>query len=292
MSDVPDFAPPHHLGNRSTEIRPGSQNSRSSDGAMTVSYGLDEGMLVEFFEEPLYMEYLSKSVGHPIHRLNIMTRIVQPGNRNTVWCHQTKGIVYEMLVDPESGEYHTNWDIQEVCDNGDPPEPSKYPNAWAKFMRKGISSDVGLPIEQWGTVSRSYAESLKMQHIHSVEALAQLTDQAAQSIMGAVKYRDLARAYLDDRQKSAIVAKEQERASRFEEQASQLAKQVEALQQHVMLLQTRLNGADMPAPDPRRMGQGQVAEQLGIYNQAEGTRQMSVGEAKKKHKIPPRDKAA
>ena len=70
MSDLPDFAPPRDL---------------RKDGTMAVSYGTDDGMIVEFFEEPLYMEYLSKSIGHPIYRMNIMTRIMQPGNRNTVW---------------------------------------------------------------------------------------------------------------------------------------------------------------------------------------------------------------
>jgi hypothetical protein len=268
--DAPDFVPPRDL---------------RKDGTGTVSYGLDDGMLVEFFEEPEHMEYLSKTTGHPIFRMRIMTRIMQPGNRNTVWVHATKGITYEMVIDEESGEYHTNWDILEVCENGDAPEPTKYPIAWNRFLRKGVTADSGLPIEQWGTVTRSYAESLKASHIHTVQALASLTDSAAQSIMGAIKYRDLARAYLDDAKRTEILASEQEGRARAQEQNAELTKKVEALQQHVLTLQSRISGSEVPAPAGRM-----VASAEPIANEI---RKMSKGEAQKKHKIPgPENRAA
>lgn len=292
-NDAPDFARPHHLTTRETMLRPEARNASQSAGNMTVSYGLDDGMLVEFYEDPEFMEYLSKQVGHPIYRMRIMTRIIQPGNTKTVWCHQTKGIEYEMVIDPESREYHTNWDIQEVCDNGDVPEPVKYPNAWNKFMRKGISADTGHPIEEWGTVSRSYAMSLKAMHVHTVEALASLSDIQAQNIMGAIKYRDLAKAYLDDRVKTEIVAREQEKAARYEEQCANQARQIEALQQHVLALQSRLNGGEGAAPAGGRLIEStEVGSQLGKYNEAERTRQMSTSDARKRHKIPVADPKA
>jgi hypothetical protein len=286
------FAGPHSLTTRETMLRPDSRNASQSPGQLTVSYGMDNGMLVEFFEEPEFMEYLSKQTGHPIYRMRIMTRIIQPGNTKTVWVHQTKGIVYEMVIDPDSKEYHTAWDIQEICDNGDVPEPNKYPNAWNKFQRKGISADTGHPVEEWGAISRSYAASLKAMHIHTVEALAALSDQAAQSIMGAIKYRDLAKAYLDERDKLAIVAKAQETATRLEEVTASQAKQIESLQQHVLALQARLNGTEQPAPSRMQAEGTQIAGQLGDYNKKEGTRQMSVKEAKGRHKIPVDDRAA
>jgi hypothetical protein len=278
---TPEFAPPHHIGSRDVQLRAGSQNARESSGTGTVSYGLDEGMLVEFFPQQVHMEYLSKTTGHQIFQERIHTRIVMPGNRNTVWVHETKGIVYDMAIDPESGEYHTVWDILEVCENGDVPEPNKYPNAWSRFMRKGISTDVGLPIEQWGTVSRSYAESLKANHIHSVEALAALSDLQCQNIMGAVKYRDLAKAYLDDSKRTQILAREQERATQAEERLQIQAKQIEQLQQHVLSLQAKLQGTEVPAPPSRMVGTAQpIANEI---------KKMSVAQAKGKHKIPPRE---
>jgi len=274
MRETPDFAPPR-------DIR--------KDGTMTVSYGEEAGMIVEFYEEPLYMEYLSKTVGSPIYRMQIMTRLLQPGNNKTTWVHQTKGITYDMVVDPESGEYHTSWDVLEVCENGDAPEPTKYPQAWNRFLRKGVSADVGLPIEQWGAISRSYAESLKAQHIHTVEALSQLTDQAAQNIMGAVKYRDLARAHLDEKARTRIVAKEQERAARFEETCAMQSKQIQELTASVLALQAQLasNGQIAPiipaAPNPQLGSQAANGAQL---------KQMSKAQAGKKHKIPGPETAA
>lgn len=257
--DMPDLAPPRDL---------------RKDGSMSVSYGTDDGMVVTFYEEPLLMEYLSKQVGHPIFQMRIMTRILQPGNNKTVWVHPTKGITYEMAIDPQSGEYHTDWEVLEVCENGDVPEPVKYPKAWARFMKKGVSSEVGLPIEQWAAVTRSYAEALKLMNVHTVEALAQLSDQAAQSIMGAIKYRDLARAYLDESKKIEVVSKAQEIAARAEEQLAEMRAEIAGLKAHVASLQSR--GAEAPAARS-------PADAAAIPQQL---KKMSVENARKKHAIP------
>jgi hypothetical protein len=289
MSDTP-FAGPHHLTTRETMLRPESNNARSSEGGMTVAYGTDDGMIVEFYEDTQYMEFLSQQTGHPIYRMQIMTRIVQPGNTKTVWVHPCTGIKYDMAIDPQSGEYHTTWEELDSCENGDVPEHLKYPKAWKRFMRKGVSADTGLPIEEWGIVSKSYAMSLKAMHVHTVEALASLTDQAAQTIMGAVKYRDLARAYLDDRQKMAIVSREQANASQANEQLAEALGKIEALQQHVLALQQRLNDGPTAMGGGRMIGVAPVvADELKTYNQQEKIRQTSVKDAKRKHKIPPKD---
>lgn len=277
MNDTPNFAPPR-------DIR--------KDGSNTVSYGMDDGMLVTFYEEPLYMEFMSKQVGHPIFQNRIMTRLIQPGNNKTVWVHQTKGIKYEMLLDPDSGEYHTAWEELEQCEDGGVPEPLKYANAWKRFMRQGISADTGVPVEEWGAITKSYALSLKAMHVHTVEALAGLSDQAAQSIMGALKYRDLAKAYLDDRARTQIVAREQEKASQALEENAELKRQIESLRQHVGTLQAQVNNAHGGAPAAPSLTNQELGQQLKTYNQAEGTRQMSVKDSKKRHKIPVDDKAA
>jgi hypothetical protein len=277
VNDVPNFAPPRDL---------------RKDGSMSVSYGMDDNMLVTFFEEPLYMEFMSKQVGHPVFQNRIMTRIVQPGNNKTVWVHQTKGIKYDMVFDPASGEYHTDWEEMEVCENGEVPEHLKYANAWKRFMRQGVSADTGVPVEEWGAITKSYAMSLKAMHVHTVEALAGLSDQAAQSIMGAIKYRDLAKAYLDEREKTRIVAREQEKATRAEEENVDLKRQIENLRQHVLTLQSQLNQRPGGQPLTPAMTSQEVGAQLATYNETERGRQMSVKDAKRKHKIPLDDKAA
>lgn len=294
MNEAPQFAQPHHLGS----ARQGSQRFSNLDGgSTTVSYGLDDNMFVEFYPENVHMEYLSKVSGQQIFQERIFTRIIAPGNRLTVVVHQTKGITYETVQDPETGEYHTNWEVQEQQENGDQVEPEKYPNAWRRFLKVGISADNGHPIEQWGAVTRSYAASMKAQNIHTVEALASLSDQMAQQIMGAVKYRDLARAHLDDSKRLQIVAQEQERANKFQEQAQLQAKQLETLQAEVMRLQHMLasGGNNNQAMSDSRLTGGIINEQISTMNrqrETEGThgvggvKKMSRQDANKKHQIP------
>lgn len=262
----------------------GPRDISKKDG-QTVSYGLDEGLLVEFFPQQVHMEFLSKQIGQQIFQERIFTRIVMPGNRLTVVIHQTKGVTYEMAEDPDSGEYHTSWDVLDQCENGDPTEPTKYPNAWARFQRKGISADNGHPVEEWGVITRSYAESLKATNVHTVEALASLSDSMAQNIMGAIKYRDLAKAYLDEAARNRIVAKEQERATKFEELAQVQAKQIEALQHEVLRLQALHQQGSVPAAQENRM----LGSQPAI---AEGIKKLSRKAAQSKHKIPAASAAA
>lgn len=244
QSDNPVFPGPHHLRRSSEGRLPVSSPSAS----VAYAAGDDEGFIVTFREDTEYMEYLSKQAGYPIFRLRIMTNMVAPGNTKTVWDHPTTGIRYDMAVDPESGEIHTDWEVLDACENGDVPEPLRFPKAWNRFLRKTTPAQDGVPIEEWGAVTKTYAASLKAQNIHTVQALASLTDANAQNVMGAVKYRDLARAYLDERQKVRIVAVEQEKANRAEERAAELARQVTELQASVQLLTTQLQNSGQGVP--------------------------------------------
>lgn len=289
-----EFAPPRDVGNRATQLRQGSRNASMSEGGGTVSYGLDEQLFVEFYPEQVHMEYLSKQAGSPIFQERIFTRIIMPGNRLTVVVHQTKGITYETVQDPDSGEFHTNWDVMEQQENGDPVEPDKYPNAWRRFMKVGISADNGLPVEQWGVITRSYAASLKAQNIHTVEALAGLSDQMAQNIMGAVKYRDLARAHLDEKERTRVVSKAQEAATAAEERSLIQARQIEALQAEVMRLQHAMTqgpqqgfGGDQRPMTAHEIGELNSQRQVQGTHHPGGVRKVSVADAKKKHQIPP-----
>jgi len=221
--DIPSFSTPHHI----------REGKIPASGVGTVSYGPDDegaGFMVTFEEAALFMEAMSKDAGYPIYRTEIRTTLIAPGNTKTTWVHATTGLDYEMAVDPDSGEIHTTWSVREQCENGDVPEPTKYPKAWARFMRKNASSMDGFPIEEWGVVTKTYALSLKAQNIHTVEMLAGLSDVNAQNIMGGIKYRDLAKAALSERDRNRIVSREQENARRAEERADELTKKVEALQ--------------------------------------------------------------
>jgi hypothetical protein len=236
--DIPNFVPP-----RDTE-----RGSVKSQGFGKVYYGregeggggLDGDLIVEFYIKPYPMEYMSETLGFPIFQDRIWVRIVTPGNNKNVWDTLAQGIEYDTAVDPKSGEYHTTWEIRGHLANGERPDPEKYPNAWGRFMKKGEQAQMGWPVEEWGVVTRSYAESLKMMNIPTVEALAALSDSVAGGFMGGRKYRDLARCALDERSRNQIVSQEQAKSSRLEEQLKLVSDQNRELQAMVQAMQAQV----------------------------------------------------
>lgn len=235
--ESPSFAPPRTLASKVSESNPVAAVHYGKPGEGGA--GLDGELIVEFYIKPYPMEYLTQSMGFPIFQDRIWVRIVAPGNSKTMWDTLAAGIEYDTAIDPDSGEYHTTWEVLAQCANGDAPDASKYPVAWSRFMRKGEKTDDGWPLEEWGVVTRSYAESLKMINIPTVEALAALTDATASSIMGGRKYRDLARAALDERQRNKIVASEQAKAARAEEKSNLQDEKIKQLESTIAAMQSQ-----------------------------------------------------
>lgn len=241
MSELTEFAPPRSLEN------PRSDFSRVIYGNSNETNGLDSGLIVEFYVKPYFMEFLTETMGHPIFQDRIWVRIVAPGNSKTVWDTLAAGIDYDTAVDPDSGEYHTTWDVKEICANGSPSDPNKYPKAWARFQKRGLPVDSGWPIEEWGAISRSYAESLKLLNVPTVEALAGLADAAASGIMGGLKYRDLAKASLDERERNRILSAEQAKAVRAEDTARMQSERISQLEAQIAQLQASISNQRMPS---------------------------------------------
>lgn len=200
-----------------------------------VQYGLDDGLLVEFYIKPKLMQALTEEQGHPIHEDRVFTRIVAPGNTKTTWDHETKGVTY--LYDRESGE-QAGYDIDENLPL-EQCEPLRFPKAWDRFQKKGQRVTEGWAIETWGAITRSLAENLKAMNIHTVEALAGLSDANVTNIMGGLKYRNLAKAALDEAQLLSLASIEQERANKAEEETKQLKEQLKAMQAQIDSLTKR-----------------------------------------------------
>jgi hypothetical protein len=193
-----------------------------------VSYGMDDGLLVEFYIKPKLMQALTEERATPTYEDRIHTRIVAPGNTKTTWDYETKGVQYEYDEDGQVCGYVVD-EAQpvEVCD------PVRFPKAWERFTKKGQKVTEGWAIETWGAITRSLAESLKALNIHTVEALAALSDANADNFMGGRKYRNLAKAALDEAQLLSLASTEQERANRAEEESRQLKEQLKAMQAQI-----------------------------------------------------------
>lgn len=214
-----DFAPPREIG----------PNGK-------IKYGKDGGLIVTFEWRPVLMEAISKELGHPHYEDRIFTNIVSPGNTKTVWDHQTKGIAYYYNDDGTPAEYRVEDPENDIA------EPKKYPDAWDRFLKGNDKATNGWLIEEWGAVTRSFAQNLKSQNIHTVEQLANLSDATAANIMGGIKFRDLAKAALDESATLSLAAKEQERANKAIEENRHLSDQLKALQAEVASLKSEKRG--------------------------------------------------
>jgi hypothetical protein len=201
-----------------------------SDGR-TVAYGLDDGLLVEFYVKPKLMQALSEERSQPTYEDRIYTRIVAPGNNKTSWDYETKGINYEYDEDGQVSGYEVVELPNEMsC-------PLRFPKAWGRFEKKDQKLKEGWDLAEWGAITRSFAENLKAFNIHTVEALAALSDANADNVMGGRKYRDLARGALDEAKLLSLASVEQERANKAEERNKQLEAKIEALSAQVAALQ-------------------------------------------------------
>ena len=193
-----------------------------------VQYGLDSGLLVEFYIKPKLMQALSDQRAMPTYEDRVYTRIVSPGNTKTTWDYETKGLIYEHDAEGAVTKYTVNENLSiEDCD------PIRFPNAWGRFTKKNEKVSSGWAIEEWGAIPRSFAESLKAMNIHTVEALASLSDATATGFMGGLKFRNLAKAALDEQKLLEIASAEQERANKTTEENRQLKEQLAALQAQV-----------------------------------------------------------
>lgn len=191
-----------------------------------VQYG-DSGVIAEFSIRPLLMEALSKDRGYPVHEDRIFLRIVYPGNTKTVYEQPAKGITY--LYD-EEGDL-SGYEVQDL--ETEPADANKYPQAWARFEKKGEKVKDGWSIMEWGAITRSFAESLKALNIHTVEALAQMSDANVTNIMGGLKFRNLAKAALDEQELLRLASHEQEKAAKSDEENKELKKQMAAMQAQI-----------------------------------------------------------
>jgi hypothetical protein len=202
-----------------------------------VSYGADDGLLVEFHMRPVLMENASKEQAHPVYQDRIFTRIVSPGNTKTTWDHQTKGITYDYDDEGTLSGYTV------ADEDGQIAEPNKYPKAWERFVKKDQKVKEGWDVTEWGAITRSFAETLKAQNIHTVEALASLSDANAANIMGGQKFRNLAKAALDEQNLLSLASVEQEKAAKAESENAELRKQLDAMQRQISALSAKKQAA-------------------------------------------------
>lgn len=173
-----------------------------------VQHGTDSGLYVEFFIEAVEDAEKSKEAGRPIFKDVEMISIRILGDKNT---HMVRPIDYKGS--------HTM-----------PPDNVRFAAAYAQFKNKNLQVSEGTPITEWGILTKSQAMMFKALNIHTVEALASVSDANLSNLgMGARDYREKAIAFINQAKDGSGLVKLQEENKELRTQMEALKNQMNAL---------------------------------------------------------------
>lgn len=137
--------------------------------------GADSRLAVTFYKRSMKQEDESLAAGRPIFKEFDFVRICVPGDNLTE-------------IDTYANESHKQ----------------RFPRQWAYYQNQvaGQEQIIGTPIEQWTIISRSQADELKGIKFHTVESVANASDQQLQRIgmiagMSPFAFRDKAKDFLN-----------------------------------------------------------------------------------------------
>lgn len=182
-----------------------------------VSHGDDKSLFAEFSLEAIKNDVKSLEEGREIYEDKEFITIRFAGDKNTV--RKTR-------VKPGS-----EW-------------PLRFPRQWEAFKNQQIQVCEGTPITEWPVISKSEAMELKAVNIHTVEALAAVSDSNLKW-MGARTTREKAINWLAQAKNGAGVGKLQAENQALLIQNEALKNQIEALSK----LKEAKDVKDIPAID-------------------------------------------
>jgi len=170
-----------------------------------------DGNLVELYWLPQKNEFESTRAGKVVFDKLLMIRVVSPGmtaQEPHFWVEHHYA----------SGNVKRNDLIYK-----------RYAPQIEEFKRTdGQMSESGYPIDKWPEIDVAQAETLKYHKVHTVEALANLSDTAVQTIgLGGLELRRKAQAFVSARTAQAPV--DDPRLKQLEEQNRALMEQVQKL---------------------------------------------------------------
>jgi hypothetical protein len=146
--------------------------------------GADARLAVQFYKKSVKQDIASDEAGRPIFKEFDFVRIMIPGDNLTE-------------IDTYAQESHKQ----------------RFPRQWAHYQNQvtGHQDIVGTPLDQWPQVTRSQADELRGLKFHTVESIADCSDQQLQRIgmvagMSPHNFRLKAKAFLNLATDSAEVA--------------------------------------------------------------------------------------
>jgi hypothetical protein len=146
--------------------------------------GADARLAVQFYKKSVKQDDASNEAGRPIFKEFDFVRIMIPGDNLTE-------------IDTYAQESHKQ----------------RFPRQWAHYQNQVTNHEdiVGTPLDQWPQITRSQADELRGLKFHTVESIADCSDQQLQRIgmvagMSPHNFRLKAKAFLNLANDSAEVA--------------------------------------------------------------------------------------
>jgi hypothetical protein len=138
--------------------------------------GADARLQVRFYKKSVHQEQESMDAGRPIYK------------------------DYDFVHICVAGDTLTEIDTYAL-----PNHRQRFPIQWANYMNRQGANDeevVGTPVSEWPLVSKSQAEELRAMKFHTVESIANASDQQLQRMgmaagMSPYAFRDKAKAFLN-----------------------------------------------------------------------------------------------
>jgi hypothetical protein len=168
--------------------------------------GADARLAVQFYKKSMKQEDASNEAGRPIFKEFDFVRIMIPGDNLTE-------------IDTYAQESHKQ----------------RFPRQWAHYQNQ-VSDHldiVGTPLDQWPQVTRSQAEELRGLKFHTVESIADCSDQQLQRIgmvagMSPHNFRIKAKAFLNLANDSAEVAQREAELQALKEENAKIKAETDA----------------------------------------------------------------
>lgn len=166
----------------------------------------DSRLAVKFYKRAMKLEQESAEAGRPIFKDFDFVRIMIPGDNLTE-------------IDTYAQESHKQ----------------RFPKQWLQYQTTQESSSqiIGTPVSEWPLISQSQAEELKGIKFHTVESIANASDQQLQRIgmiagMSPHAFRDKAKVFLNLATESAEASKREEELAQLKEENAKIKAETEA----------------------------------------------------------------
>ena len=166
----------------------------------------DSRLAVQFYKKSVKQDIASDEAGRPIFKEFDFVKIMIPGDNLTE-------------IDTYAQESHKQ----------------RFPRQWAHYQNQVANHQdiIGTPLEQWPQVTRSQAEELRGLKFHTVESIADCSDQQLQRIgmvagMSPHNFREKAKQFLNLALESAEVSAREAELAKLREENDKIKAETDA----------------------------------------------------------------